>query len=407
MTASLQDFVPIVDWLTSEYQADPYAVLARFRRHDPVHRDPSGIWVVTRHDDVSSLLRDKSLGRDYRRWHDYARVRPFLPDTALERLAEHWPIFRDPPDHTRLRQFTLDGFTPIAASLMPAWIEPAADTLLESLDGRDEFDLMTAFARPLAIQTILRLLGLPARDYERVRNWSDAIAQIFEPVRSAATKQAAAEAVTELQQHFRSAIDGDGADLSPGLIAWIRELDDCGTTVSGDERLATLVLLAVAGHETTSNAIGNGLLALLRAPAECARLRTDPSLAVVAGEELLRFEPSTPITSRIAHRDIVVRNRTIREGEVVFCMLNAANRDPAVFDDPDVLNVTRQPNPHLTFGAGAHYCLGAALARCEIQAALPRILRRWRRIEVAADGVEWLDMLHLRGLRRLTLRVDY
>ena len=386
------------------FRADPYPALARLRAADPVHQDRNGIWIITRHADVETLQRDPRLGRDYRRWRDYAAMRPFLADSLLEESVERWFFYRDPPDHTRLRRLAMRAFAPEAVKAVRAVVVSQVDALLTSLADQEEIEFVTAFAQPLPLLVISAIIGLPASDRLQLQTWADALTAVLEPARLVDAMPAANAANMEFYSYLRSHLRTRRRESPDDLMTWLsaQAQDD---RLDERELLGMLVLLVVAGYETTSNLIGNGMLALLRHPEELARLRSDPSLGAAAIEEMLRYAPPAMLHGRVALQEIDVCGRTIRAGDLVFCMLAAANRDPMVFKDPDVFKIGRTPNPHVSFGGGGRYCVGAPLARLEGRVALNRILAAWREIEVDTEAVRWRDRVNLRGVEQLVIRV--
>ncbi len=397
--------VPPVDLRDPTFRADPYAVLARLRAEEPVHRDVFGTWLITRHADVSALQRDPRLGRDLRKWMGYAMIRPYMADTPLERCVEAWMFSLDPPEHTRLRKLVQSAFHPKKVRAMSAAIEGVADELLETIDPASEWDFMAAFARLLPVRVIGRILSLPSADDERLMRWSDAISVVIEPTAGRRIKAVANEAVVELQAYLRERVAQHTPRGEGDLLGDLIRAEEGGDRLSEDELIANTVLLLVAGHETTTHLIGNGMLALLRHPDQLARLRAQPELLETAVEEMLRYDGPANTNGRVAHENIEVSGVRIEAGQVMLCMLGAANRDPEVFENPDALDVGRDPNPHVTFGGGVHHCVGASLARLEARVAFAKLLERFGHIELAdASAPVWRDLINIRGLSALRLR---
>lgn len=397
---------PGIDFTDPAYRADPYPFLERLRRLDPVHFSEQGIWIITRHEDVHALNRDPHLGRDLRRWFGYPLLRPYLADSDLERAAESWMFSLDPPEHTRLRRLFTKAFTPKVVNAMREEIGRIADELLDHLEGTSSLDLMTTFAQPFPVRVITGILGFSADDYHYLKSLSDTLAQVVEPYFPRAAKHAASAAVVELQSYLRQRVEERRSEpFRDDLLGNLLLAEEEGDRLNEPELIANLAFLFIAGHETTTNLIGNGMLALASHPEQMDKLRRQPELMPLAVEELLRYDGPVNVNARVAHRDMVVGGKTIEAGQLVFCMLGAANRDPAVFPDPDRLDITRDPNPHVTFGGGVHYCIGAPLARLEAQIALERLLARWPKIGLGPEGVLWRGWVNLRGLERLPLRV--
>jgi cytochrome P450 len=387
-----------------EVVADPYPAWERLREEDPVHWSESlGGWVLTRYADVRAALADARLSAD--------RITPFLSrrgptaTEAVEALLRRlglWVVFTDPPIHTRLRGVLGRAFTGRAIELRRSRVEGIVGWLLDRAAAAGEFDVIRDFAYPLPVAVIGDLLGIPPEDHERLKAWSDELA-IF--VGSALTtpdkNERAARGVAELHEYFehvvarRRAVPAD--DLVTALLA--AEQQDDG--LSQAELVASCVLLLFAGHETTTNLIGNSVLALLRNPAAARTWREDPALTASAVEELLRFDGPTAAMVRVAREDLPIDGRVVHRGDRLFLMINAANRDPRQFQEPDRLDLRRADNRHLAFGHGIHFCLGAPLARLEGQVALPALLARFSGLSPRGEGPEWLDSLVFRGMRSL------
>jgi pimeloyl-[acyl-carrier protein] synthase len=386
------------------YRTNPYPFLAHLRAEDPVHRDEYGIWLLTRHDDVTSVHADKRFGRDYTRWRQYPLLRPFIAESALEYSVERWFFFRDPPDHTRLRRVAARAFAASPISTLQSSIGAAVDKLVTAMSERHDIEFMSAFARVLPVQMMSKLMGLPDTDHSQLQRWADALTAVFEPSRPLQAKQAADTANDELQSYLRNQIAAHRLRPKDDIIGALLLAEQAGEC-SNEEVTQILVLLIIAGVETTANLLGNGMFALIQHPSQLARLRANPSLAARAIEELLRYEAPASLNTRVALEDVDIRGRSIAKGDLIFCMLAAANRDPLVFDKPDNLNISRCPNPHVTFGGGGHHCLGAALARLEGQIAMERLLQWWSDIALDNDGARWREFVNLRGLRYLRLRI--
>jgi cytochrome P450 len=399
---------PILNLRDPDYRRNPYPMLARVRAENPVHQDDLGIWYVTRHADVATLLKDPRLGRDLRKWFGYQMLRPYLADSPMERCIEQWMFSVDPPEHTRLRQLVARAFTPKAVAAMRAAIEATADELLTELAarGEPELEVMTAFAQPFPVRVIARVLGLPITAYDDLKRWSTVAAVAIEPTARRREKQAASDAMVDIMAYLRTQVGTRRERHDGDVIGMLLAAED-GDRLTEEELISQLVLLFVAGHETTTNLIGNGLLALCHNPAQLERLRQDPALGATAVEEMLRFESPANTVGRVTHQDLTVGGVTIGAGQLVMCMAGGANRDGEVFVDPDRFDVGRSPNPHVSFGGGVHYCLGAPLARLEGQVAFERLLARLATVELAPDGVAWRDLVNVRGLERLRLRVTW
>ncbi len=390
--------------------ANPYPIFGRMRDEDPCHWSPRlKSWILTRYDDVRGVCVDaQRMSSD--------RLRPFfasLPGEDAARIADIvrylslWMVFNDPPQHTRLRRLTGKVFHVKSMHAMRPQIEQLAAWLLDRIGDRDEFDFVAEFAGPLPCLVIMAMLGVPRKDLANVKRMSDDMALFIGSSRTSAEKyDTAQDATREMAAYFGRLIGARREQPADDLLSELVHLRDGGDRLSEDELIATCILLLFAGHETTTNHIANGLASLMRFPAEMRELRDDPSLAAAAVEELLRYEGPSGAQVRIVAREHRMHDRKLNEGDRVFIMLNAANRDPRAYPDPDRLDLHRDGVPHLTFGFGTHICLGFPLARLEGQVAFPAVLARYRSIEPVAEAVEWLDSLVFRGMKTLPLRVQ-
>lgn len=399
-----------VDMRDPAFREDPYPLLRALRERGRVERDVVGVFLLGHHADVNAGLRDNALSREPWRSPAWGAVRPFVADSALERTTTQWMLFNDPPKHTRLRRLVNGAFKPPVIEALRGRIAAVADELLAALPAAGSgqtFDLMSGLAQPLPVRVICDVLGLPASDFAQTKAWSDALALIVEPVMHKAWRVAAASAADELVAYLRAQVATSRAAPRDDLLGALVRAHDEGDAASGlsdDELLGNLVLLFVAGHETTTNLLGNGMLCLLRHPEELARLRADPAaLLPRACAEMLRYEGPVNMVARHTVQPYAVGDTVVPPGQVLFFMLGAANRDPAVFADPDRFDIERTPNPHLGFGAGIHYCVGAPLARLEAEIAFDRLLARYPRLEPADAAPRWRPLINLRGLERLDL----
>lgn len=388
--------------------ADPFPLLARLRDEDPCHWSPRlKSWVLTRYDDVKRVCQDKDMSSN--------RLQPFfasLPGEEARRIGDIvrylslWMVFKDPPEHTRLRRLTSKVFHVRSMQAMRPQVASIAAWLLDRIGEREEFDFIAEFAGPLPCLVIMAMLGVERGELARVKRLSDDMALFIGSSRVAAEKYDTAQAATqEMAAFFRDLIADRRAVPRDDLLSELVALRDGDDRLSDDELVATCILLLFAGHETTTNHIANGLLSLMRFPGEMQRLREDPSLANDAVEELLRYDGPSGAQVRIVQVEHGLHGKTLRPGERVFMMLNAANRDPRAYPDPDRLDLHRDGVPHLTFGYGPHICLGFPLARTEGQVAFPAVLARYRHIEPASAPQEWLNSLVFRGMKALPVRV--
>ena len=379
--------------------ADPYPFFAAERaRARAAWHAGLGMYVTYGHAEADAVLRDRRLGRLWApRWPAES-----LPAYTL--LHVHSMLENEPPVHTRLRRLVAAGFGRGQVERLRPRVAAVAAELADGLSGT--VDLLPAYAEPLPVAVIAALLGVPDADRGLLRPWSNAIVKLYEyrvtPESRVAAERAAAEYVAYIRSLIAYRRRSPGDDLLSELIG-IRDAD--GSRLSEDELVATAVLLQMAGHEASVNVVGNGVLALLRHPDQLARLRADPGLLPAAVEELIRYDSPLQLFERTAKQDASVAGVEVKAGQKVAALLGAANRDPAVFDAPDRLDVGRTVNPHLGFGAGIHYCLGAPLARVELQVSLATLLDRFGRLELAGEPVRRPEFV-LRGLATLPVVVD-
>lgn len=392
----------------TEFLADPFPLYRRMQDEDPCHWSPRlKSWVLTRYEDVKRVCLDREMSSN--------RLEPFfaaLPGPEAERIRDIirylslWMVFRDPPQHTRLRRLAGKVFHVKSQHAMRYRAVAIVDELLDGLRGRTEFDFIAEFAGPLPALVIMDMIGVPRGELANIKRWSDDMALFIGSSRTSAEKYDIAEAAThEMAEFFRSLIRERRARPQSDLLSELVAVEDDGDRLTEDELVATCILLLFAGHETTTNHIANGLLALLRFPGEMARLRANPGLAAPAVEELLRYDGPSGVQVRIVQVEHELHGKRLKRDERVFIMLNAANRDPRAYEDPDRVMLERDGPAHLAFGFGQHICLGFPLARMEGQIALPAVLARWRGIELASDRLEWLNSMVFRGMKSMPLRV--
>ena len=387
-----------------EQRQNPYPLFHRFREEHPQHRSPMGIWTFTRYHDVLAVLRDERFSADPRN------------ATALEGLnaqedqinpirdaAGRVLLFTDPPDHTRMRTLVNKAFTPRTVEKLRAHIQDLVDDLLGHVEG-DGMDVIDDFAYPLPALVICELMGVPIEDRDTFKGWSGEVAPIIDPVSSPDSLQRAFGTIGQFGLYFMNLIDQRRREPKDDFLSALIAAEENDQRLSIEELLSLCVLIFIAGHETTQNLIGNGLLALLRNRDQLELLRDDPSLIKGAVEELLRYDSPVQLTARSATADIQVAESTIPKGEEVIVLLGAGNRDPSVFPDPDRLDITRTKSQIVSFGGGAHFCLGAGLARLEGEIAFPALLNRFPNIELAVDEPRYRATFTLRGLESLPVR---
>jgi hypothetical protein len=391
--------------------ADPFPVYARLRDEDPVHWSPSvKSWIVTRYDDVRDLLLSDTLSVN--RLVRFYTARPPEEAALLRDLIHYlnlWLAFRDPPDHTRLRRIMRHAFTAPAIERMRPNIVEITEMLLDRLEtrGADRVDLIREFALQLPAFVIMDLLDVPRDRLDDFKAWSDDMAVFIGGARNATDKYArAARGCRKMSAYFRDLVAERRRDPRPSFLMDLIEAQDEGDSLTDDELVATCILVLFAGHETTTNLIGNAALLLLRHPDQLALLREDPERIHAAIEEVLRYDGPTNALVREVAEDHALHGRHLREGDRVFVMVNSANRDPRQFSEPERFDITRAQNRHLTFGQGIHLCLGAKLAREEGRVAVQALFERFPELALdPEEPPEWLDAMVPRGTRRLPVRL--
>ena len=392
---------PLFDPSLPEFHADPYPFYHRLRSAAPVYRTPMGLWVLTRYDDVVMALRDQRFGRD---GFEHLLATVYGGEKESGRLPRSM-LFRDPPDHTRLRTLVSKAFTPRVIEGMRAHIQSIVDRLLDRVQAARRMDVIADLAYPLPVTVICEMLGVPTDDQASIRQWSSDVARSLDAIGVLPDAEVMARGRTARQalgEYFRRLLPERRAHPRNDLLSLLIAAEEQGDRLTEGELLATCVLLFIAGHETTVNLIGNGMLALLRHPAELARLVKDATLVPGAVEELLRYDSPVQRTARITNAEVEIDGHKIPSGSMVVAAIGAANRDPAQFPDPDRLDVTRRDNRHVAFGFGIHFCLGAPLARVEGQVALGTILRRMPGLAIAGMPT-WRESSTLRGLQALAV----
>jgi cytochrome P450 PksS len=399
-----------VNITSSAFKANPYPFYAHLRAEAPVSRvtlpDRQKVWLVTRYDDVAMVLRDERFAKDRLNamTPDQLARQPWIPRFFLPLTRNMLDL--DEPDHARLRALVQLAFTPRLVEQMRPRIQALTDQLLDAVRSRSRFDLIHDYALPVPTTIIAEMLGVPVKDRHRFHRWSRALLVAGASSWGIFT---AIPSVWRFMRYLRKFIQSRRASPQDDLVSALVQAEEAGQKLSEDELLAMIMLLLIAGHETTVNLIGNGTLALLEHPDQMEKLRGDPSLIRVAVEELLRFHsPVESATERFPREDVTVAGVTIPRGEIVFAVIASANRDEGQFADPDKLDITREPNRHVSFGQGIHFCLGASLARLEGQIAINTLLRRARglRLAVPPEALHWRRGLVLRGLEALPVAVD-
>ena len=396
---------------SAAFIADPYPALAQARAAAALfHSKALGGWVAAGFADCKALLKDPRLSAD-RMTPFFGHLAPSARDAVatLEAMMKRWAVFVDPPVHTRLRGLMNKAFSPRAIESLAPAIQARVDALIDGFEGRAQIDFIREFAYPLPACVIADLLGVPIADVDLLKRWSDDLGAFVLTVRASPDKYVRAEAAAkEMQSYFDALVTARRAKPGTDAASWLIEAADAIAAMDGPELTATCVLLLFAGHETTTHLLGNGLWALLAHPAELARLRAhigDDAFVAGAVEEMLRWDGPSLAQVRIAREDIDWNGTKLQRGARVFLMLAGAARDPSNCEAPDRFDLSRAETPHLAFGYGIHFCIGAPLARLEARIAFQRLLARLPHLALVPEPLEWSDNLVVRGLHRLEIEI--
>ncbi len=396
---------PVFNPLSPEFIRDPYPVYRRIREFDPFWASPFSYRIVTRYKDVNAIMRDRRfvkdfIGRARRNYGDAAETEPVL------RIVRRAMLTQDPPDHTRLRALVVKAFTARRIEDMRPHIQNIVDNALDRVERDGHMDVIADLAFRLPVTVICHMLGIPEDHIERFITGARMTGRAIEPIpmsRAEMDKANADQAV--LREYFTALFELRRREPGDDLTTQLIQAEENGSQLTEDELIANILLLFVAGHETTVNLIGNGLLALYRNPDQLKLVRDRPALMPNAVEEFLRYDSSVQVTYRVAAEDMDMDGAAIKKNDSILCVLGAANRDPAAFDQPDRLDVARRRINPLSFGGGIHHCLGAQLARIEGEVALSTLLRRLPGLTLDnLDQPEWRPSFVLRGLRALPAR---
>ncbi|MCY3993541.1 MAG: cytochrome P450 [Caldilineaceae bacterium] len=380
------------DLTSRKVRADPYEVYERLRSENPIHRMRLiNAWALTGYDDALAILQD------HRRFSSGENKLEYAPYRTMLDL--------DPPDHTRLRSLVSKAFTPRAVAALGPRIQEIVDELLDELAGRDSFDLIGDFAFPLPVIVIAEMLGIPAEDRDKFNVWSNDIALAVEPILSGEEIVRVERASDEIIEYFEGIIEQRRMDPRDDMLSALLAAEEEGDRLSHDELLGTLMLLLVAGNETTRSLIGNGMLALLKNPEQLQRLRDSPDLLDTSIDEMLRYDSPVQFIIRVVMEDVEFKGKQFRAGQKVIILVGAANRDPTVFADPGALDIGREEKSHISFGRGIHYCLGSPLALLEARVAFANLVERFSSIELVEEP-EFRDQIVLRGVESLWIRVE-
>jgi cytochrome P450 len=392
--------------LDPHFQANPYPYYDMLRQNMPVYFwDDWRIWFFSRYDDCAAALRDPRFGREIFRvatpeelgWSD----EPAENVRALTLMQRRWMLFKDPPDHTRLRTLVHKAFTPRMIERLRERAQAITDDLITKAEREGGMDIMEGLALPLPVTMIAEMLGVPAADFPIFHQWSHDLAGTLELGGEEAEYVRASEVTVEFDAYIRDLIAERRKQPQDDLISALVAIEAEGDRLNEDEMVATCILLLIAGHETTVNLIGNGMFALLRHPDQWEKLKADPTLVKPAVEELLRYDSPVQLTARWILDDFEFAGQQMRKGQQIITLFGAANHDPARFPNPGTLDITRDANGHLSFGNGIHFCLGAPLARMEGQIAIGTLARRLPSLRLVTDQPPRAPTLVLRGLSAL------
>ena len=381
---------------TPDFYRNPYPVYSALRRHDPVHWDEEHeLWVLTRYTDVAAALVSPGLVRG-------AGELTMEADDPLRRVLSRMMLFSEPPRHTRLRSLANRAFTPRRVEGMRVRIQAIVDELFERIGGRRDVDLVADLAYPLPVIVISEMLSLPRVDIGLFKRWSDDI--IAYSAGAIDMEERARTSVTALLSHLNEMV-GRLRGHPDTIMSALVEAQSAGSQLDEEELLANAILLLMNGHETTTDTIGNGVLALLQNPDQLKKLQAHPELMMSATEEMMRYDGAVQLRGVRSAQELKIGGKEIASGETVYMVIGAANRDAEQFAEPDRLDIERSPNRHLEFGQGIHFCLGAALARAESQIAIHSLLARCPGLELGSDRLEWKSVPVFRGLKSLPIHV--
>jgi len=390
---------------------NPYAIYNFLRTTAPLHwadKFRVGAWLVPRYADVQAGMHDARLSSQ--RSHTLTAALPAEARTefsTFNTIFSKWMLFLDPPHHTRLRKLLNKEFTPNMIQRMRPRIQQAVNTLLDQAASKSEMEFMSEFANPLPVIVIAEMLGIPSADQRDFQIWSDALADFFG--NSTGTIEGARHAqnsLLNLTEYFRDLLPERREHKGDDLVSLLLRVEEEGEALTGEELLAQCTLLLVAGHETTRNLLGNGMLALLRHPDQFAKLKENPLLMPLAVREFARYDSPVQFSGRAVTEDFVWHDKEIKKGQTVLLLLASANRDPEKFRDPERLDISRDEGMPLSFGHGPHFCIGAALAYAEAEIAFTTLLERAPGLRMLDDSPAWRANLSFRGLSRLRLAVE-
>jgi cytochrome P450 len=397
------DLMP--DFDASEFKQNPYPALNALREATPIaFHEPSGRWMITRHSDVHAALRDRRLGRIYSHKYTDEQFGQSAPDPRWAAFAKHeqWSLLQlEPPDHTRIRSLIARAFTPGSVTSLRPFMEQQATDLLASVQPRQSFDLLADYAQPYSVAVICELLGVPLARAQDLLDWSHAIVRMYELSTPEAEKHAANNAAIAFMEYIEDLLEEKRRHSDDRLVSRLVQVEEDGARLSKDEIICTVIVLLNAGHEATVNTLGNGVKALMEHREQWDRLRDGTVTAAVAVEELIRFDPPLQMFERWVLDDgVEIAGRCLNVGDKVAMLFGAANRDPRKFAEPDRFDVGRGGMTHVGFGGGIHFCVGAPLARLELEVSLAALVRQRPDLQLV-DEPRYHDAFVIHGLTAL------
>ncbi|MBA8930773.1 hypothetical protein BC739_008020 [Kutzneria viridogrisea] len=384
-------------------RSDPYPIYRRLRETDPIHQSHFGYWVLSHYADVDAVLRAPGVSSEFYRNTTWAQRRGGV-DSPLVRSVRNWMLMLDGPAHRRIRGVISRVFTRGAVERLQPRVAAEANRLLDAV-GEGETDLIDSLALPLPVTVTCELLGLPTDNRDQCRHWTEQISRVIDPSITAEDTVAMNRAETEFREYVTGELDRRRSAPREDILSLLVHAEVDGVRLTDHEIIANVLFLFVAGHETTVNLVGNGLLALLRHPDQLQLLREDPELIPGAIDEITRYDAPVQIVSRLLDEEVVLDDAVLPAGAKVMLLFGAASRDPARYADPERLDVTRTGIKTLAFSGGPHYCLGAALGKMETAVVLAELLRRYSKIELTGEELGWRPNVSFRGLQRLPLRL--
>ena len=390
--------------VSDEFEQNPYPLYHQLRREAPVYwSDLWGCWILTRYDDIARTLQNpkqfSSVGRITATFDVSDSLRQ-----RVQPLVRHYSkglINVDPPDHSRIRRLVHQAFTPRTINQMAEYVQDIVERLIDEIQDRGEMDVIWDFSYPLPVTVISELMGIPVADHEKFKHWSGKIIEFMAtPKPAPEVLLSSQDALLALQDYFRMIFKQRRGEPQNDLISQLVAVEESGARLNEDELISTCVTILIGGHETTTYLISSGMLALMQHRDQMRKLTEHPAKAATAVEEMLRYEGPFQRNRRIVTQDVELGGQRIEKGQLVMQMLGAANRDPAVFSNPDGFDIERDPNKHVSFGVGPHFCLGAPLARLEAPIAINTLLRRLPDLHIATNELVWKNTV-FRGLERL------